>query len=498
MSSTINFSNLQENIFSFVKEGSGSAFVNAAAGSGKTTTIIESCKFTKGSSVFLAFNKSIATELSSRLPSYVDSLTLHSLGFSILRSKFRKMKVSGYKVNNILKSFFSIDKTMDKCEMRLQYVKIDVFKEIVSKVKNLLVNVNNPEEIEQLLINYSIDLKDVSIQEVKNLLPRIMDKDLDESYYIDFDDMIYRPVKLGLVSSVKYDNIFIDESQDLNICQMNLLSMIDKGNSRFFFVGDRKQSIYGFRGADHEAVEKIISNFNCQEFPLSISYRCPKAVVNLIKEEIDNAEISCSETAIEGTVSSVKDTVLIDLLKQDVDTRENPMVLSRVNAPLFGIALQCISNGIKASIKGKDFESKLLSYVKDLQNDDDHFESITETIHNYENKKLKKIKYNENLKSQVSDTLDCIRIMADCSNSFQDLIDNIERLFHESSFGVQLSSVHRAKGLENNIVYIVKPEKLPLTWEKQKEWEYSQEKNIQYVAYSRAKRNLIFVQTTKS
>jgi superfamily I DNA/RNA helicase len=56
-----------------------------------------------------------------------------------------------------------------------------------------------------------------------------------------------------------------------------------------------------------------------------------------------------------------------------------------------------------------------------------------------------------------------------------------------------LSTVHKAKGLEADNVFIICPELLPMRMEGQQEWEYQQELNLKYVAVTRAKKRLVWV-----
>lgn len=64
---TITFSPQQEALFSWVKSGSRSVFLRARAGTGKTTTIIEACKYMRGSLAFAAYNKKIADEIKNKM-----------------------------------------------------------------------------------------------------------------------------------------------------------------------------------------------------------------------------------------------------------------------------------------------------------------------------------------------------------------------------------------------------------------------------------------------
>src|SRR5208283_5161428 len=85
-----NWSPLQKNIFKDIAQGLGHTVVIARAGSGKTSTIVEGFKYLpKGKkTLMVAFNKAIADELKERAPSYIDVMTLHSLGFRAIKQTF--------------------------------------------------------------------------------------------------------------------------------------------------------------------------------------------------------------------------------------------------------------------------------------------------------------------------------------------------------------------------------------------------------------------------
>jgi superfamily I DNA/RNA helicase len=58
---------------------------------------------------------------------------------------------------------------------------------------------------------------------------------------------------------------------------------------------------------------------------------------------------------------------------------------------------------------------------------------------------------------------------------------------------VMLSTAHKSKGLEANRVLILLPNKLPLTWQNQLDWQLKQELNLKYVALTRARKELVFI-----
>ncbi len=89
-----------------------------------------------------------------------------------------------------------------------------------------------------------------------------------------------------------------------------------------------------------------------------------------------------------------------------------------------------------------------------------------------------------------------------CFNGFKpkrvdELCKKIEELFSTTKSGVTLSTVHKAKGLENDRVFILRPDLLPLKRENQQPWEKMQELNLKYVAITRAKKALFFVEANK-
>src|SRR5712692_6131242 len=101
----------QQRIFDFVERNEGSAVIVAVAGSGKTTTIVECARRLPSclKSIFVAFNKRIATELSTRLPRHIQARTLHLLGNEMLHchlGRLSQMQLDPGKRWKLIKEFF--------------------------------------------------------------------------------------------------------------------------------------------------------------------------------------------------------------------------------------------------------------------------------------------------------------------------------------------------------------------------------------------------------
>jgi len=90
----------------------------------------------------------------------------------------------------------------------------------------------------------------------------------------------------------------------------------------------------------------------------------------------------------------------------------------------------------------------------------------------------------------LADKVNTLLFLAKISDNVLDLKYKIKTIFTDKIQGIVLSTVHKIKGLEANKVFIVRPDLLPM--KSNKPWQHLQEKNLEYVAYTRAKLDLVF------
>jgi superfamily I DNA/RNA helicase len=87
----------------------------------------------------------------------------------------------------------------------------------------------------------------------------------------------------------------------------------------------------------------------------------------------------------------------------------------------------------------------------------------------------------------LEDKKDCIMIFVDKATTVGGIIEEIKRVFDGNDNGeIMLSTVHKAKGLEADNVYILATERMPHPK------GGNEENNICYVAITRAKKNLFY------
>ena len=304
---------------------------------------------------------------------------------------------------------------------------------------------------------------------------------------VDFTDMLYMPVKLGLTAK-KFDWIFVDEAQDLSKIQLELIHLFVGPQTKLVFVGDRLQSIYAFRGADIKSMDNIAERYSCKEMPLSITYRCPESAVELLKKL--NPNIEGRPNNIQGTVSSV---TKVDVINPD--NLKGSVIVCRNNAPLVLVAVQLRANNFDARILGDmGSDKKILKYIEKT-NPYSCYDLIEKAKTDYFGVFAKHKDSRENhwrIEQQLETSKVCIYLAESCRN-IEEVKSMIKSIFTKDpgSADIMLMTVHKAKGLEARNVVVVNRmlfEKYGDTKE-----EIQQEDNIKYVALSRVIENLIFL-----
>lgn len=460
----------QTNIFADINRGEGNTQVDALAGTGKTSTIVEGFYHTPANTsvLMLAFNASIAKELTTRAPEGVDVKTIHSMGFSAIRLAFPRVIVDdkGEKLAGYIKA--EVGDEPETYDLR------DNLFKAVSLCKGYLAH--TPEEIEPVLARHEVDTCEDSSEAFIVKIQKILNACKKDTARIDFDDMIWLPNALGLRIPQK-DMVFIDEAQDLNLAQINLALNAIRPGGRIISVGDEHQAIYGFRGADSNAIQNIVDRMGSKRMPLSVTYRCAKSIVQQAQTLVPNLE--AAPDAEEGLVAEMS----INQLETKV--RPGDFVLSRTNAPLIKWCLALLKAHIPANIQGRDMGKTLFALVKKSKADD--VNSFLSWLSEYESMEVERLVKAKRDPSTVSDKADCLRVLCEGTNSLDQVKSNLDTLFKDGNDfdRVILSTTHKAKGLERDRVFMLRDTYRPS--------QGQEEANLAYVAYTRAKKELYLV-----
>lgn len=462
------WSDFQKNIFRDISTGTGHTVVIARAGSGKTSTIVEGFRYIpKGKkTLMVAFNKSIADELKQRAPSYVDVMTLHSLGFRSIKQTFGNVVLENTKPNPLVASIIGDDR--DKWELNQSICKC------VSLCKAFLFD--TPKKIEEIIDAFDIETFDMDRDEFIKITIKVLGLCKNAKLVIDFDDMIWFPFVYHL-NVGKFDVVFVDEAQDLNAAQIAMVLSAVKPDGRIIAVGDPAQSIYQFRGADSEAIPNFIHKLKAKTLPLSVTYRCPKKVVALAQEIVP--DIEAFDGAEEGEVI---DLDILELLKT---VKPGDFVLSRTNAPLIKHCLALLKAGVPANIQGRDIGANLLYFIK--KSKAKTINAFIKYVNDWRDQEVERLLANKRDTTICVDKAECLLNLCEGLLSIKDLQATIEKLFNDTddTAKVIFSTTHKAKGLERDRVFVLA--------DTYKRLAGGEEANLWYVAVTRAKKKLYLV-----
>ena len=494
-------SKYQQAIYDYIKNETGNLVVEAAAGAGKTTTLVNCLKLIpEGMRVLMcAFNRDIVTELGKKTKGFenVEVRTLHGLGLAMLKRNYptispvpNDFKYESHIKNNI-REYTSLNLRRMSTKEYFRYV--DNIKKYVDYGRYYLCKTE--KDLDFIEDRYDIE----TIRDEKRIALEVMEWGKTEIEDIDYTDMVWFPHVLNLSPvGLLYDFIMVDECQDMNKAERGLVLMCRKPNTRLISVGDRNQMLYSFAGGDPDSFNALMSIPNTKCLPLSISYRCPRNVVDFAKQLVPTIEANEANT-VEGKV-------LYDVSLDDAE--DGDMILCRNNAPLVQVYNEFLKLGKKAYIRGKDIGRNMKNIVKSTKQEkinadcksDGLFVRLYDDLFVTRNKIMEKsaVDAKTAMKSPIIDAkLDMIKaleVLSEGLDTTEELMAKIDEIFpkRDRKDGIALSTVHKAKGLEARNVYIVCRSLMPSKSAK-KDWEIQQEHNLMYVAYTRAKEKLGFV-----
>jgi superfamily I DNA/RNA helicase len=485
--STFQWSQQQESIFDWFAEGEGNLVVRARAGTGKTTTILEGVSRAPESRILLAaFNKRIADELGEKLSNpRAEAKTLHSVGFAAVRRFWSKAFIDsrGGRASRLAEM---------ACGQQAPDAIVGLVARIHTRIRECFPFMESAAEARNLMWQYDLipdqEWDDFGWDEFTVAKAALKARDLAKlrkhaARGIDFADMIFLPVANNWLAPT-YDLVVVDEAQDMNDAQLEIARRIAKG--RVVVVGDDRQAIYGFRGADSGSLDRLKRELDAEELGLTVTYRCGKAIVREAQQYVADYEAASGNA--DGEVRKLPPARLIESLKP------GDAVLSRTNAPLIASCLQAISAGLPARIEGKDVAAMLRNLLRKLATGK-AAKSIPELIRrvaSWEEREVVRAEASNgnNVEDKVSlirDKAAALRYLADGASGVSSLRGRIDDLFNNLEKGccIVFSTVHRAKGLEWPRVFIL--------GETFRDSDEPEERNIRYVAVTRAKKSMFWV-----
>ena len=527
----------QERVINWVVSGRGNALVSSVAGSGKSTLITQCANQIPLNQkvIILSFNKKIAEEMRSKLKDripnrfpgepddwkYTQAATLNSIGKRVIVNHYkwgirqtRNVSENKEKIDDVIKIL--TDELFDRRTQRY-LEQLDAYKKsalyplgtppvkpkrrpcysalsaLLRLSRASLYRPTQPSKsnLKEIISFYGIEINaQLDLEWAVQALQRIESETVarfNENYQITLDEQIYMPWALDLRDPYRWDWIFVDECQDLSPLRIDLLRRLSKPTTRFLFVGDNDQSIYGWTGADPRCFDRIKSEFSPDTFELTSTFRCSHAVTEFAQRYVP--KITAFEGNLKGEVLKYPSGGPLPELKS------GDAVLSRLKSGLINIAIRLIRCGCKFQGFEGLLDEHILDLLQGIYEEQSDSLSVTERLGRMAIIIETDIDVNGCTAEKV-DLYDLSVALKGLSEAFPTIRDfaGLRWQLHEvckgTSEGPLLSTIHKQKGAEFNNVLIVDFSLLPLVWPGQQDWEFEQELNLVYVAITRAKDKL--------
>lgn len=484
--------------------GGGRNFaLRARAGTGKTSTCLDLIDdyvraFPRHEVTICAFGAKPAEELKEKLIKRghtdwkrVNASTIHSLGFGLLKYPF---KLTRDDVND--------NKVRDLCDRQNG----DVYREYTALICQLVnfaklegfgffadAQIGDTGAWYKIADHYDINgFDDTStLDAVVEASQHVYRLSLAQTSVIDYADMILFPLVKNLRVRFQKDLLVVDEAQDTGRARQALVRKFVKAGGILIVVGDDKQGIFGFAGAQANALEQLIEGLSMTVFPLTVSWRCPVAVIQEAQRLVP--DIEAAPGAAEGEVITLE-ALPEEMLPTDA-------ILCRNTAPLVERAYALLRRGIACRVEGREIGQGLLRIVNRWKVST--IDAFLKKLEDYRAREVQKAvaKNNEAKAAEVNDRCDTLVHLCNvCIDKQQTSLDDL-RAFIDSIFSddvakqgmLTLCTYHRSKGREWRRVYLVEhATRCPSPWARQ-DWQKDQEANLAYVAITRAQQTLAYV-----
>jgi DNA helicase II / ATP-dependent DNA helicase PcrA len=519
-----------------------SIFVTAPPGYGKTFVMTERVKFLLSKEqiqppkkiLALTFSNAAANELKERIRQqiqnsdrYIDVMTFHTLAYSILKTYGNHIDlnrnfsiVSEKSINGFKERYF-----------RTYLTKNGVFKE---------------NEIYDLIKDYNDWYKKKFIQKIEDYnssehLFSDLKKKIDEKFIdkdnLNFDNLLFKCIDLlTTIPQIqdayynKYEMIFADEFQDTNLIQYLLFKQLAYKTSSekriVFAVGDKRQAIMKFQGADPKNIDLLKRDFDCIEKELKINHRTDSPAILTITKKLRDFNLKISpdirfklyihntiDEESEKIIKKIRELIVTGIKLHDI------CILYPQNKTIPPLKKKLIENKIEYFILG-DFKYDTISseYTKIFE----ELENLVKMKYNAESvnkilKRLVKTHYPGRSEDPVIINLEKFSLQFDSSdkqnsevwkriqeycNFLQMEIDWTKFVKTQIQNKIFLSTIHGSKGLEFPYVFMLGIVNFRLphsttcfpcgSFTKTQEVDISESEDLFYVGISRSIKDVIF------
>lgn len=498
---------LTEQQLAFIDEvthGTGNVCLDAYAGTGKTTTILHAvdsyyAEYPNAEITVCAFNRPVANEVAGKLKAkgyrwqQVNGTTVHSMGLTLARFFFNLPD----KCLDVKKVWNIISHERDTSpQSELYWTYGSQISALVKFAKQAGFGffddcpIASVDSWARLAYHFDVNgLEDTSkASAVIAAAQHVYQRSLDITDTLDFDDMVLFPLVFNMRVRYQKDLVIVEEAQDLSRARQALIRKHVRRDGKLVIIGDPRQAIYGFSGADEAAMERLVEQLDAKRMPLSVTWRCPRVVVEKVQSIVPGYQ--AAPNALEGSIETI-DELPDDMCADDA-------ILCRNTAPLIDLAYALIRRRVPCRVEGRAIGEGLMRLAQRWKVED--IAGLMERLDDYKEREVQKATAkNDDAKVEaVEDKVGtlvaiCEMCLKEGKHRTDDVIEFIDELFEDGAKGVlTLATYHRSKGREWKRVVLFQPWLCPSKYARQ-EWQKRQEENLRYVAQTRCLERLVFV-----
>lgn len=444
--------------------------IEACAGAGKTSTLVLIANSVIQESIYMAFNKVTAMEAAAKFPAHVTCQTTHSLAFAVFGHQLmNKLSRPKGKYVNVAGTGSEIAKFYKLCS-------VDIAGEVVATANAIGVYVKRTvERFEQSadMQMHKGNVPQFDMEKViaadRNIVAYVLkaaqklwkDRIDVNSIVLATHDTYLKQYQLSK-PVLPFKVLYLDEAQDTTPCVLDIV--MNQKHMKIVLVGDRRQAIYGWRGANN-AMQQV----DCAVAPLSMSFRYGKGIANVATHVLGRDMIIDGREDLPSTIGY-----------NVVDKTKPYMYLFRTNAMLLDEAVRAIDSGEKVKV-----EVDVRDFVKILQSAQALFDGDMKNVKHERILPYAKWSGLVEEAKEIGGELKRLQGIVEAGRS-EHIISVLEGYEAPPDALATYTTAHKAKGREADQVVLA--DDFPSHYGKDGEW----------IGLSEAEQNLLYVAVTRS
>lgn len=496
-----------------IREGArsrDSLMVSAYAGCAKTTTLELAASVIKNPALALAFNVSIKKEMAGRLPPNFEVKTMNGLGYGALRRALPNVafgEPEPRKIGKIISAFAKeqkIELLSDQWDIAKQLTQRAMLAGVVPRDEGQMpLRPDNEATWVGLMWDLGIMEEDQDFFHHLAYNALLRNNEMVRNGVISFDDQVYYSTCVA-GKFPQFPVMMVDEAQDLSPLNHAMLTLARRPDGRMIVVGDPKQAIYAFRGADSESMAKLRAlRPSWSDFPLTLTFRCPKLIVDRqqghapgFRAAESNKPGAWADMGREDPKTFQREWTWEDVMAK-VGLSRSLAVICRNNSPLLSLAFKLLRRRVSVKMLGRDIGSGLIALSRKLFPEDFIDRDLMLG-------KLNEWEAHETALAMANDKQELADSILDRAESLRAVVNFAEvadagrlrealrALFEREDGQVVLGTIHKAKGLEWDAVLHLDPWRIPSKWAREAaqhgdRTQLTQEMNLLYVCETRTR-----------